>query len=1099
MMNQITLQRVKSTEKTTVDFRLKNQVYMHGDSELTHATLMVEVQATVSNDTVNITELLPIYRYPYNMTIPSKKSFRRGLSYAIPLSVKDHLGRPAGADKPNHASITADFGTSNKNYKIQLDKYREGSLKLDVPSNAEALRITGEYDGKIYQLLDIDDILVEQSESNMYISVSIDPNYRDIRVNSVAQFTVTSTEKISYIAYIVVSRGNIIKYSYMQVRSKTNHNLRVTMTPEMSPESRLIVYYIKNDYVVYDDVELKFDKFNNNFAITMNKESFVPGESICLTVHAAKDSYVGLSAIDQSALLLGKTRHNFDRNDVLHELTEYGKTDNANSFDPIHSFGLFLRSTANTDGPSPRTGMSRYGSSIFNDGHTIRAKHIRTQFMETFLWLNFTMNGKDTKQTIEVTAPDSTTTYFVSGFALSPTMGLGLIKQPLKFIVKSKFYLDVSLPYSVKRGEVLVVRAIVFNFLQHKLTTQVTLYSKRDQLEFVEKSSNDPSFISKAKIAQPNTGTSVSFVVKAKQIGLIAIKLQAECQLGGDLIEHMLRVTPESHQYHLYQTQYIQLPTHKRVTYNFSLNVPKKIDAGSLKIHFSVDPYLLGTAIENLGDLIRLPSGCGEQNMIRLVPNIVILDYLSETKTVAESVKSKALDYLTKGIQNQLKYRRQDGSFSIWEDSNNGSTFITAFVAKSLKIAAKYVVIDNATVNGAFGWLVKKQLPDGQFPEVGPIFYQAIQGGEASNSSRFALSAYVLIALAENQEVREKYQKNINLTADYFGKNFEAIDDEYDLSLITYGLFLINDHRKNSFLDKLVKTSIINTTTNERYWNKEPVQIQIAGYALLTYLLNDMAADATPIMRWLSRQRYARGGFEGTQDTFVGLKALAAFAAQVSPERNDYRVKNSKKNSETNNFQLLRTFDVDSTHILGTQTAAIVDDIRQLYVEINGIGYGAIQLAYEYYQNIIHSKKAFTLDVQVLPKTTDHALHLKICVAYDNKEAERNTNMALVEIFLPSGFIFEKYAVEDGTGQIKNVERRFGDTSLVVYYNYLTPMQSCFKVTAHRIFQIALHLPSYVTVYDYYDTKKFAIKKYEGKVMQLCDICEDMECDRLTC
>lgn len=72
------------------------------------------------------------------------------------------------------------------------------------------------------------------------------------------------------------------------------------------------------------------------FAITMNKESFVPGESICLTVHAAKDSYVGLSAIDQSALLLGKTRHNFDRNDVLHELTEYGKTDNANSFDPIH-------------------------------------------------------------------------------------------------------------------------------------------------------------------------------------------------------------------------------------------------------------------------------------------------------------------------------------------------------------------------------------------------------------------------------------------------------------------------------------------------------------------------------------------------------------------------------------------------------------------------------------------------------------------------------------------------------------------------------------------------------------------------------------------
>ena len=93
--------------------------------------------------------------------------------------------------------------------------------------------------------------------------------------------------------------------------------------------------------------------------------------------------------------------------------------------------------------------------------------------------------------TIDVIAPDSTSKYFVSGFALSPTMGLGLIKQPLQFIVKQKFYLDVSLPYSVKRGEVLVVQAIVFNFHQNKLTTMVTLYSKRGQLEFEEKSSND--------------------------------------------------------------------------------------------------------------------------------------------------------------------------------------------------------------------------------------------------------------------------------------------------------------------------------------------------------------------------------------------------------------------------------------------------------------------------------------------------------------------------------------------------------------------------------------------------------------------------------
>lgn len=105
------------------------------------------------------------------------------------------------------------------------------------------------------------------------------------------------------------------------------------------------------------------------------------------------------------------------------------------------------------------------------------------------------------------------------------------------------------------------------------------------------------------------------------------------------------------------------------------------------------------------------------------------------------------------------------------------------------------------------------------------------------------------------------------------------------------------------------------------------------------------------------------------------------------------------------------------------------------------------------------------------------------------------------------------------------MERRFGDTSLVIYYEYLTSMESCFKVTAKRHFKIAFHLPSYVTVYDYYDTskyymtevmscvdqtdetyayvyfisEKFGIKQYEGKVMQLCDICEDTDCRTLSC
>ena len=77
-------------------------------------------------------------------------------------------------------------------------------------------------------------------------------------------------------------------------------------------------------------------------AVTLDKESYYAGETIRLTVNAAKDSYVALGAIDQSVMLMEDKRHNFDKNDVLHELAEYGRPDEF-FFDPIHvSFMLYF-------------------------------------------------------------------------------------------------------------------------------------------------------------------------------------------------------------------------------------------------------------------------------------------------------------------------------------------------------------------------------------------------------------------------------------------------------------------------------------------------------------------------------------------------------------------------------------------------------------------------------------------------------------------------------------------------------------------------------------------------------------------------------------
>lgn len=37
---------------------------------------------------------------------------------------------------------------------------------------------------------------------------------------------------------------------------------------------------------------------------------------------------------------------------------------------------------------------------------------------------------------------------------------------------------------------------------------------------------------------------------------------------------------------------------------------------------------IIGSSILNVGNLLRMPFGCGEQNMLNFVPNIVVLEYL---------------------------------------------------------------------------------------------------------------------------------------------------------------------------------------------------------------------------------------------------------------------------------------------------------------------------------------------------------------------------------------------------------------------------------------------------------------------------------------
>lgn len=52
---------------------------------------------------------------------------------------------------------------------------------------------------------------------------------------------------------------------------------------------------------------------------------------------------------------------------------------------------------------------------------------------------------------------------------------------------------------------------------------------------------------------------------------------------------------------------------------------------------------------QNLGHLIRMPYGCGEQNMINFAPNVFILQYLTTTRQATPEALNKLTRFMNIG------------------------------------------------------------------------------------------------------------------------------------------------------------------------------------------------------------------------------------------------------------------------------------------------------------------------------------------------------------------------------------------------------------------------------------------------------------------
>ncbi|XP_072498722.1 CD109 antigen isoform X2 [Notamacropus eugenii] len=1036
---------------------------------------------------------------------------------------------------PEEISNNVTLTITQTNYTNYWDKWNnEGQereavqvLNYTVPENGTfhlefpILVNTSQLEVKVSFLGSVNTLSIHgmfRSPSMTYIQLNT--GNENVKVGSPFELTVTSNKPMKELSYMVISQSQVV-----EVGKKNSSTFSLTPENSWAPKACIIVYYVGDDGEIINDV-LKVPVqlvFKNKITLSWNKVSAEPSEHAALKVSVTQPgSLVGLVAVDKSVKLINGS-NDITEESVIHELELYNTGYYLGMFTNSHAVfqecGLWVLTDANlvhdyvyeVGGDFIEMDIGEDGFKFTSDKNDLdmtfteafpggSGPPIRKHFPETWLWMD-TIMGSRTDREFEVIVPDSITSWVATAFVISEDLGLGLTTAPVELQAFQPFFIFLNLPYSVIRGEQFVLEVTIFNYLKDASEVTVTIETS-DKFDILMISNEINATGHQQSILVPSEdGRTVLFPIKPIHLGEIPITVTAISSSASDAITQNILVKPEGIEKSYSQSLLLDLTGNKLSTTDQNLNFafPPDRVIGSERIHITAIGDILGPSINGLESLIRMPYGCGEQNMINFAPNIYVLNYLTNTRQLTDSVKDKAISFMRQGYQRELLYQRDDGSFSAFGNSDpSGSTWLSAFVLRCFLQASPYIDIDEDVLHRTFSWLKKHRKPSGEFWEPGRVIHSDLQGG---TNGPITLTAYILTSLLGYQ----KYQASMDMksSVNFLESQFrEGVSDNYTLALISYALSSVESSEGRAALDMLNQRAEheggmqfweSSVSKLSQSWQPSSLDIEVAAYALLSHFLQNRMAEGMPIMRWLSKQRNRLGGYSSTQDTIVALHALSTFASLTTTEQTDMRVTVTGPSMTAPTEFLINT---KNRFLLQTAELAVQQPIS-VTVSASGFGFAFCQLNVVYNvknsesskrRRSIQSQEAFELDVAVKDNKEDiNHLTVNVCTRF---RGPSKSGMALMEVNLLSGFAMPPDAILL-SDTIKKVENDHGQVNL--YLDSVNETQFCVDIPAVRNFKVSNTQDASVSIVDYYEPRRQAVRSYNSKVMldvSPCDLCD---------
>ncbi|KPU73329.1 Thioester-containing protein 2, isoform C [Drosophila ananassae] len=1120
-----------SKQEKTIDVDGKGHVEFNLPGSIANSAyippykLFAVVTEELTGNKQNATATVNLHQQRYKLqSVDSPTTYKPSKSFVYQVAVKNVDDSPVlGSTKKVKLFFDLPGRYFSPHYSGHQIKYEEplnengiATFQVTLPANvSNYYAILADFDGVQGHFGTISKF--QESENREPLTIKV--NTKKPRLGEKVSFDVISTGNIPYFVYTIVARGNIVLSDYIVVPEDTKkYTVKFTPTFDMVPQATIYIHYVIDNDLKFEEKTIDFEKDFSNSIDIVAPVNAKPSEEVKLKVKTDADSFVGLLGVDQSVLLL-KSGNDFNKDDIFNSLNKY-KT----STPWLRGYGRYPGQTSGlvtlTNANYPyNTGLYLYceencimylrpNNYDEVDSITTRKDMVRINFENVWIWESFN-NGSvdDSGFTLTKKIPDTITSWVITGFSLNPTSGIALTKNPSMIRVFQPFFVSTNLPYSVKRGEVISVPVVVFNYLDKALDVDVTMDNSDGEYEFteatndvLEKASDDVQR-TKRETVPANSGKSLSFMIRPKNVGTTTLKITATSPLAGDTIHQKLKVEPEGVTQFENRAVFINLKDQPEFSQTVDAEIPQEAVPQSEFIEFSVVGDLLGPTLQNLDNLVRMPYGCGEQNMVNFVPNILVLKYLEVTGRRMPAVETKAKKFLEIGYQRELTYKHDDGSYSAFGKSDkSGSTWLTAYVMRSFHQAGKYTDVDPKVVIAGLDFLVSKQKENGEFPEVGKLFDNA-------NQNSLALTSFVLLAFFENYELIEKYQSAIQKGVNYVAEEVDKSDDLYSLAIAVVALQLAKHPQAEKVLAKLETLarqendrkwwSKVDPTSSSEvarvYWKPRSNDVEITSYVLLALLEKEAADKSLPIIKWLIAQRNSNGGFSSTQDTVIGLQALTKFAYKTGSGSGSMDIEFTPAGGTKD------TIKVNPENSLVLQTHVLPKNTRKVDFTAKGTGSAMVQLSYRYNLAEKEKKPSFKVTPTVKNSPSPQLLDVDICAEFvplEEADKEKDSNMAVMEIALPSGFVSDSDTLDgiQNVDRVKRVETKNSDSTVIVYFDSLTPGDvRCLPVKATKAHAVAKQKPASVSLYDYYDTERRATEYYQV-ASSLCDICQGSDC-----